>query len=81
MRDLVDLTCREVVELVTEYLSHAMSPDDRVRFEQHLLVCPPCTAHLGQVRSTVAIAGSLDADVPPAADPALLAVFDTWKKQ
>jgi predicted anti-sigma-YlaC factor YlaD len=53
------LTCREVVELVTEFLGDTMEPEDRIRMEQHLLMCPPCTAYLGQVRSTVQLVGGL----------------------
>ena len=34
-----DLTCAEVVELVTEYLEGGLSPDERERFEEHLGVC------------------------------------------
>jgi len=40
-----DLVCRELVELVTEYLSEALSADDRARFEHHLSECPPCTTY------------------------------------
>ena len=47
------LVCRDVVELITELLSGALPPQDRARLEQHLLVCPPCTIHLGQVRATI----------------------------
>jgi predicted anti-sigma-YlaC factor YlaD len=36
-----------------------MDSEDRVRLEQHLLVCPPCTAYLGQVRATLELVGSL----------------------
>ena len=37
-----DLTCAEVVELVTEYLEGGLSPDERERFEEHLGVCDLC---------------------------------------
>lgn len=65
-RNIVELMCKEVVELVTDYLSHAMAPEDRVCLEQHLLVCPPCTAYLQQVRTTMALAHGLRDDEPPA---------------
>ena len=35
-----DLTCKELVELVTEYLENCMAPDERARLEAHLMVCP-----------------------------------------
>ena len=58
-RNSVELVCKEVVELITEYLGHAMAPEDRARMEQHLLACPPCTAHLAQMRTTVELAREL----------------------
>lgn len=77
---LVELTCQELVELATEYLSHAMAEDDRARFEQHLLVCPPCTAYLAQLRATVDLAGGLrEADLPAEMAQGLAALFERWK--
>src|SRR5262249_42048291 len=34
-----DLACKEVVELVTDYLEQTLSHDERTRFEQHLAIC------------------------------------------
>ena len=80
-RSVIDLMCQEVVELVTEYLSRAMAPEERVRMEQHLLACPPCTAHLAQMRTTLELARGLsrdDQDVPVEDD--LLALFRRTKR-
>lgn len=52
-RGFPDLTCRELVELVTDYLDGALSPDDRARFEVHLSECEGCRAYLEQMRMTV----------------------------
>ena len=72
-RHIVELMCQEVVELVTEYLSHSMAPEDQVRLEQHLLACPPCTAYLAQVRTTAALLRGLGQDEGAASvDPDLL---------
>jgi anti-sigma factor RsiW len=78
------LTCKEVVELVTEFLSDSLAPEDRARLEQHLLVCPPCTVHVGQVRTTVELTAELhDAPGAPAIDvaPALVDLFRRWKQK
>jgi anti-sigma factor RsiW len=40
----IELVCKEIVELVTEYLGGTLAAQDRVRFDQHLATCPPCTA-------------------------------------
>ncbi len=47
MTSPAELTCQELVELVTEYLEGTLSPADRARFEAHglrnvaLLTVPP----------------------------------------
>ena len=75
-----DLTCRELVELVTDYLEGALSPGDRDRFEQHVILCDGCAFHLDQMRTTIAVTGSLTEDsVTPEAQGRLLRVFRDWK--
>jgi anti-sigma factor RsiW len=82
-RNIVELMCTEVVELITEYLSRTMAPAERVRMEQHLLACPPCTAHLQQVRTTVELAHGLRAgqetEAPEGED--LLGLFRRWNRR
>jgi len=63
----VELVCREIVELVTEYLGGGLSPGDRARFEDHLATCPPCTAYLAQMRTTLELAAELGSAAPGAA--------------
>lgn len=54
-----ELTCRELVELVTDYLEDALAPAERTRLELHLAVCPGCTEHLRRLRATLRAAGRL----------------------
>ena len=75
VRGLAQLECREVVERVSDYLGDALAPDDRGRLEQHLLVCPPCTTHVGQMKTTLAHLAELKSGALPEPDPALLAAF------
>jgi anti-sigma factor RsiW len=63
--NLTELVCREVVELVTDYLGGTLSAQDRTRFDEHLASCPPCTAYLAQVRTTLDLAAELGAAAPP----------------
>ena len=86
VRSVVDLMCREVVEVVTEYLDGAMQGADRVRLEQHLLACPPCTAHLAQLRATLELAGRLRKETPApepdtGAEQDLLTLFRRWSRK
>jgi anti-sigma factor RsiW len=76
-----ELTCQEIVELVTEYLQQDLPVAQRARFEQHLFTCPPCTTYLAQMRTLVAVAGTLDAGQPGQPAPApTLEVFRRWKR-
>jgi anti-sigma factor RsiW len=59
-------TCREVVELVTDYLDGHLAPTDRERFEMHLAICDPCVTYLEQIRLTIGAMGSLDESQIPA---------------
>jgi anti-sigma factor RsiW len=75
-----DLTCRELVEIVTDYLEGRLPPRDRVRFEEHLLVCPGCTIYLEQMRETIRLTGALrETDVPVSGRQELLEAFRRWK--
>jgi anti-sigma factor RsiW len=51
-----DLPCRELVELVTDYLEGALAPAERARFEAHVAGCAGCETYLEQLRTTIAIA-------------------------
>ena len=46
------LACQELVELVTDYLEGALSPDRHREVREHLLECADCLRYLGQVQLT-----------------------------
>ena len=48
-----DLTCRELVELVTDYLQNALPAHERARFDAHLAACEACRIYVDQMRTTV----------------------------
>ena len=82
LRDPALLECKEVVEVVSDFLGGAMTAEDRARLEQHLLVCPPCTLHVAQVRATIKHIAALRAErVPPEVGPALVNAFRQWAKK
>ncbi len=75
-----DLTCKELVELVTDYFDHAMSPAQVERFEAHIANCPGCEEYLSQMRMTVESLGRLpEESISPSARDQLLATFRTWR--
>ena len=73
-------TCREMVELVTEYLEGTLPPDARARFEDHLADCDGCTNYLDQMRETLRLMGGLSEEsIDPLARDRLLHAFRDWK--
>lgn len=82
MGDFEELTCRELVELVTDYLEYAMAPDDRTLFEEHLVICAACGNYVGQMQRTVEVLGVLrPEDLTPSARGALLDAFRSWRTE
>jgi len=74
------MSCRELVALVTEYLEDTMPHSERIRFERHIAVCPPCRAHLEQMRATIRASGELtEESISPSAREALLDAFADWR--
>jgi hypothetical protein len=74
-----ELACRDVVELVTAYLEHALVPEDRERFEEHLVFCDGCSAYLQQMRETITATGRLGpVTLPPELEQRLLEAFRGW---
>jgi anti-sigma factor RsiW len=76
------LSCRELVELITDYWDGVLGTEDRVRFEAHIAVCPHCSAYLEQLRLTVDLTGALEPEeLDPHIERDLLAAFATWKAE
>ena len=48
------VVCRQVVELVTDYLEGALPGQLRDAVERHLRLCPPCVVYVEQMRTTSA---------------------------
>jgi anti-sigma factor RsiW len=77
-----DLLCRELVELVTDYLSDVLTVQERTRFEQHLRECPPCTDYLAQMKTTIELAGDLGTPGPgQPLEQSLLEAFRGWQQK
>ena len=76
-----DLSCREFTELVTDYLEGRMNPGDVELFELHLSMCPSCVNYVEQMRTAVAMLGTLPApERSPELDVELVRAFRGWKK-
>ena len=74
-----DLSCQELVELVTDYLEGALTPGEHARFDAHLAECPGCDLYVEQMRTTIALVGaSATLDSRPEV-AGLLEAFRGWK--
>lgn len=62
-----DFACRELVDLVTDYLDASLPPDWRAAFEEHLGECDGCSAYLEQIKTTIALLKRLKEEAPPTA--------------
>lgn len=77
--EVPELTCQELVELVTDYLEGALPREDVARFEAHLAACPGCEIYLEQVRTTIAVTRASGNHVEPATVSPLLDAFRKWR--
>jgi predicted anti-sigma-YlaC factor YlaD len=75
------LTCKEFVELVTDYLEQTLVLEMRVRFEEHAAECPGCQTYIEQVQQTINMLYKL-AEEPmlPESKEELLEIFRKWKQ-
>ena len=77
---VAQLSCQELVELVTEYLEGALPEDERRRFEDHLGGCNGCRRYVEQMRTTLRVTGELTtASISPEAEAALVDTFRSWR--
>lgn len=75
-----EMTCRQMVELVTDYLEGRLGAADRTRFEAHLEMCEGCQAYVAQMRALVGeMGGTPPVELPPALQRDLLAAFRDWR--
>ena len=66
-----ELTCRELIEFLDDYLEDALAGEVRARFDSHLDECPDCVRYLASYRETMRLeavalapAGPPPEDVP-----------------
>ena len=76
-----ELSCREFVELVTDYVEGALPAGERRAFEAHLHGCDGCATYLDGMRRTIELTGRLtEADVAPEIERELLTAFRGWQR-
>jgi anti-sigma factor RsiW len=79
--DAHDITCRQAVALMTDYLDGALGPYDQALMEAHLAECEGCAEHLRQIRITVTVTGRIrEEDLGQAAREDLMGVYRRWQR-
>ena len=73
------LTCKQLTEVVTDYLEGRMPFGQRVSFHMHVGMCRHCRAYLRSMSMTMKALGKLpDVSPPPEVRDELLRRFDSW---
>jgi predicted anti-sigma-YlaC factor YlaD len=76
-----ELTCRELTEVLTDYLEGVMAPEDVARFEAHLEECEGCVIYVEQMRRSIRTVKALrPAEVEATVPDELLAAFQAWQR-
>ena len=81
MTESIAFSCQDIVELVTEYLDGGLAAGERLAFERHVGLCPPCRGHFAQLRRVIDVAPVLrDDELSPSLRAGLEAAFADWKR-
>jgi len=76
-----ELSCSEIVEIVTDYLEGDLDPPTAAAVQEHLRLCPGCDRYVDQIRETVSTLGSITSDsLSPQAQSDLMEAFRTFER-
>lgn len=77
-----EITCKELVEVVTDYLEGRMPAERRLLFEEHIAFCSWCQTYLDQMRETIRLTGMLtENDLSAETRDTLLEAFRNWNAE
>jgi predicted anti-sigma-YlaC factor YlaD len=51
-----DLTCRDLIEFLADYVEESLPAMQRIAFNEHLAICSDCRAYLDSYRKTIMLA-------------------------
>ena len=75
------ITCKELTEVLTDYLEGTMLPEDRAALEAHVALCEGCATYVEQMRQVIRTVHELHVDEVEATAPdSLLEAFRAWKR-
>ena len=63
---LTNKTCKQMTNLILDYLNDKLSPAVKRDFQQHLKICPDCVDFLSTYKKTVSVSRSIRSEeIPP----------------
>jgi len=74
------LDCRDLVEIVTDYLEGRLPAGEVERFEAHLAICDGCDVYVRQIRTVIQLAGHERPHELPRLVEHLLPAFRTFRR-
>jgi anti-sigma factor RsiW len=74
-------TCREVVDVASEYVEGTLSAEEATQFELHLNFCDGCDTFIDQIRQAASLSQRVVEDeLPEELRVDLLQAFRDWKR-
>ena len=58
------MTCKLCVEMLCDYVSDELAPDQRLLLESHCQCCPPCQIYLRSYQVTIRLTHQLPREAP-----------------
>ena len=49
------MTCKELIDILVDYVSEELEPEKQAEFDDHLAICPPCIVYIKTYRATIRI--------------------------
>jgi hypothetical protein len=75
------LPCKEIVELVSDFIEGTLPRSTRRRMEHHLRGSDPCVEYVGQIRAAVTLAEQVDIEpLPPETRDHLVDLYRQWQE-
>jgi anti-sigma factor RsiW len=76
------VTCREVAELLIDFIDGELPEMKRLTLQQHICACPPCMFYLETYQTTIEVTHTLpDEPLPPEFEARLRAVMEKWEAE
>ena len=75
-----EVTCRQFVELVTDYFEGTLAARTLGQVEEHLVMCDWCVTYVEQMDATIGALGELREPTPPAPPGPVLAALNAKRR-